>query len=405
MNKSIVKFQDVHDMLVFTLNNALFGKKLVDEHGYVLRTNGERFQVDNLDVIVISENIEDIEANVLNPFVNERKISTQLNYYYRTLSSSILVKLVVLMNEILQKAYHVKKHSELSNKKERDKYIKEHECNLDISPKYNDLISIVGNSIDENTLKQFKIFQTNVMSKRIESICYYGYNIKEEQANFYITYMDEKDVFSGGVNNNNMRIIRELTSKILFEDDPSFLIESASKETNSKRYDSIIKLYFKMTKRLNAIVRCLDDKEYENIIIDEDKMNKHIKNLNEYSKLAHSRIFVSHKNTSVSTPGPSFSDSVLPSEEKNIIYGATGQPIHLKKDRVFTQVGPDRTYNGPEFPNVVSASSVGGAMNRFTPTMNNVFGNNFSPNQRPSIFGNRSMPMRGGVDLNQALMR
>ena len=407
MSKNIVKFQEIYELLVFTLNNALYDKELVDENGYILNPNGDKLNIDNTNVVVLSESIKDIEANVLNPFLNERKISSQLNYYYKTLSTSILIKLIVIINEILQKAYHVKKHSELNNKKERDRYIKENDCNLDVSPKYNDLISIVGNNIDENTLKQFKTFQTNAQSRRIENICYYGYNIKEEESNFYITYMEEKDVFKGGISINTIKIIRELTLKILCEGNTSFLTEKASENTHSKRFDSIIKLYFKMSKRFNSIIKCLDNDEYNRLILDEDKIDNYIKNLDEYSKLAHSRMFVSHKNTATSS-GPSFNDSSL-SEEEKVIYDAMGNPINLKvENNVHSTVGPDRSYGGPQFPNVVSVS---GSTGQFTSMMSGMYNDFNTPNTSPmSMFKQQPRMnmgygnMRGMSILNRALM-
>ena len=385
MIKSSIKFQDISDLLSFTLNTAFLNKELVDEDGYILSNSGDKLEMDNANVVILSERIEDIEANVLNPFLNERKISSQLNYYYKILSTSILIRLISTISEVLQQAHHVKKHSELNNKKERDKYIRETGCNLKMSPKLNDLVSVVGNSIDKNTLKHFKLFQSTVQSKKIENICYYGYNIKEEEANFNITYIDENDVFKGGVNNNNIKIIRDLTLKILCDNDNDFLTEKASKNTHSKRYDSIIRLYFKMIKRFNTLINCLDNEDYNCLIIDEDEIDKHLKNLTEYSKSAHSRIFVSHKNSSPSANFTLSEDS--PSKDDNVIYDAMGNPINLRKQNEFSPSGPDRTYNGPSFPNVVPVSS--GHM--YGP-MNNLMYNNFNPN-----VGNNMMYNNAGM--------
>ena len=399
MDRKIVKFQDIEDLLSFTLNNVFLDKNLVDEDGYVLQTNGDKLEINNSNVVILSEIIKDTEASVLNPFLNERKISSQLNYYYKTLSTSILIKLIILMNEILQKAYHFNEHSKLGSVKEKTRYIKDNKCNLNISLKYNDLISVVGNLINENTLKQFKIFQSNTQSKRIENVCYFGYNIKEEESKFYITYLKEKELFKGGVNNNNIKIIRDLTLKILCDDDESFLEEIASEKTHSKRYDSIIKLYFKINKRFNAIINSLDNESYKEMILDEDEIDRHLENLDEYSKLGHSRIFISHKNAQ-STSSPTFSDNNKSIKESHVIYDSMGNPINMKRENMFKSSGPDRTYDGPQFPNIVAVSDT--IMRR--PMYNN---NMMMRNQQPMFSNNRSMfqnqNMGGMVDFNQAL--
>ena len=394
-----VKFQDVYDLLEFTINSTAYDKKLVDKDGYILTGEGEKLKIDNSHIVLLSENISDIDANVLNPFLNERKISSYLNYYYKLLSKSILYRTTILIDQILEKSLHIKKHGELNNKKEQIKYIKEHGCNLDISPKYMDLISLVVNKIDNNTIKQFKLFQSNVALKKVENICYYGYNIREEESSFSMTYIKEDTVFKG-INNNNKQLIRDLTIKILCDDDEDFLKEKASKNTHSKRYDSIIKLYFKMIKRFNHLFDILDIDDFKVFIVDENEIDGHIECLDGYSKIAHSRIFLSRKNVSSNTPSifPTDTDTT---ENNKILCDAFGNPINSPKHNFSIQASPDRTYNGPSFPNIVPVTNNTSGL--YGPNMMGM-SNNFS-NQiyQPSYSPNNQMNM-GGSRLNQALM-